>query len=332
MRTRSVAMIAATLAGALVLGACAGGADSDEASSEPGAAPAQGGVDGGADGEFGVGEEAAAEGDDSVVGTGSSADRPGFSAAGQDISIQALRKVIRDANISIVVEDTNRAFDQIRQLAVRSGGYVASADLSQVDGRDDDEPQLFGTVVLRVPSSGLDDVLGQLERLAVKVTSKSLSSDDVTEEYVDLEARLTNLRALEAELQELLAEVRQAGDPDPEDLFVVFERIRQVRDEIERIQGRLRMLDELIDLSTVTVHLAPSSDPSVLTAIRSPWDPGRIVAEATAALLATAQGIANVVIWLGIFVLPVVAILAFPAAALALGFRRWRRRSEAPVG
>lgn len=323
MRTRSVAMTAGAMTLALVLGACAGGGD--DAQSEPAAAPGQGAardVAGDeherADGD--VGEEAA-EGDDGI----------GFSAAGQDISVQALRKVIRDANISILVEDTNRAFDQIRRLAVRSGGYVASADLSQVDGRGGDD-ELWGTIVLRVPSSGLDDVLGQLERLAVKVTSKSLSSDDVTDEYVDLEARLTNLRALESELRELLAEVRQAGDPDPEDLFVVFERIRQTRDEIERIQGRLRMLDELIDLSTVTVHLAPSSDPSVLSTLRGPWDPGRIVAEATGALLATAQGIANVVIWLGIFVLPVLVILAFPTAALLLGLRRWRRRGEAPAG
>ncbi|MGH3442900.1 MAG: DUF4349 domain-containing protein [Nitriliruptorales bacterium] len=328
MRTRSVATVAGPLALTLVLGACGGG--SDDAGTTAGDEPAAEAAPDQAQRAFG-GEEEAARGDldDTRDGSASTTDRPGFSAASQDISIQSLRKVIRDADISIVVEDTDRAFTQIRQLANRSGGYIASADLQQLHEREGDEPQLFGTVVLRVPSSGLDDVLGELERLAVKVTSKSLSSDDVTDEYVDLEARLTNLRALESELQELLAEVRQAGDPDPDDLFVVFERIRQVRDEIERIQGRLRMLDELVDLSTVTVRLAPSSDPQVLTTARGPWEPGQIVAEAASALVAAVQGVANVAIWLGIFVLPVLAMLAFPAVAALLGYRWWRRKGEA---
>lgn len=306
-------IVLGTLAAVLVLGACAGGGDASSTAEErgdldaPGAAPA---VDGEAAAPDGQGEPA---GDRAASGEGA-----GLTGAGADISESSLRKRIRRAEIELAVEDGPRAFAEIRALTERSGGFVDAADLA----RPDDGEGFSGTIVIRIPADGLDDVVDAVAALAVKEPNVHLSTDDVTEEFIDLEARLKNLRILEAELQELLAEVREANDPDTAQLFTVFERLRQVRDEIEQIEGRRRLLEEQVSLSTVTIHLRQQPDAAAVPS--DPWRPGQVLAEATSVLLTTLRGIANVAIWIGVVAVPIGLVVGVPVALVAWARRRTR--------
>ena len=321
-------IVVGTLAAVLVLGACAGGGDVSSTAEErgdldaPGVAPAVDGEAPAPDDQGGQGEPA---GDRvGVTGGGEGAgDGAGLTGAGADISESSLRKRIRRAEIDLAVEDGPRAFAEIRALTERSGGFVDGADLT----RPDDGEGFSGTIVIRVPADGLDDVVDAITALAVEEPNVQLSTEDVTEEFIDLEARLKNLRILEAELQELLAEVREADDPDPAQLFTVFERLRQVRDEIEQIEGRRRLLEEQVSLSTVTIHLRQQPDTAAVPS--DPWRPGQVLAEATSVLLTTLRGIANVAIWIGVVAVPIALVVGMPVALAAWVRRRTRGTTPA---
>lgn len=302
-------IIAGVLTGVLLLAGCASGDDSTAGTAaEPARVDEQAAQEAAADG--------AAEGD-APARTGGEA---GFTGAGSDISESVLRKRIRRAEVDLVVEDGPAAFADIRSLAQRSGGFVESADLAEP------EEGARGTVVIRVPAEGLDDVLDELAALGLEEPATRISTEDVTEEFIDLDARLKNLRVLETELQDLLAEVREADDPEPAQLFTVFDRLRQVRDEIEQIEGRRQLLQDQVSLSKVTIHLEERAEAAAVPG--DPWRPGEIVAQATAALLTAARAVANVAIWVGIVVVPVALMLVLPVLA-AVGIRRWWQAREA---
>ncbi len=107
-----------------------------------------------------------------------------------------------------------------------------------------------------------------------------VGTQDVTEEYVDVEARLTNLEALETELRALLAEVRQDAAGKPAALLQVYDEIGCTREEIELIAGRQRLLDDLVALATITVTVKPS--PIVAPVVDEGWQPEATVREAVA--------------------------------------------------
>ncbi len=240
---------------------------------------------------------------------------------GSDVQAIDDRKVIREASLDLVVEDTERAFDRITTLVERAGGFVAEASLTRFETEEDAQPHVF--VTLRIPADRLTSTLTEIEQLG-EVQSKNLGSQDVTAEYVDIEAQLQNLRAFEVELRELLTEVRRRDDATPEDLLAVFERIRQARDEIERLQGRQELLDDLVDLATVQVSLTPSEATEPLV---EEWEPAAVVRRALRATVRALQGIVNGLIWAVLYLLPVLVVLAVPVGlVLWLVVRRRRRR------
>src|SRR5690606_1822509 len=107
-----------------------------------------------------------------------------------------------------------------------------------------------GRVSLRVPSDTLDDVVDELDGLAVSVPERRIDEEDVTGELTDLEAELTNLTAYEEQLRELLVEVRDEG-ADAQGLVTVFERVNEVRSRIDRIAARREVLADQVAYATV---------------------------------------------------------------------------------
>lgn len=241
------------------------------------------------------------------------------------IAAAATRRIIRDATVELVVEDPDETVDEIGVLARSVGGFVSDADLR----RPTDEP-LRGTVTLRVPATELDRVVDDLRDLALVDESVSISARDVTGEYQDLEARLRNLRAYEAELLELLATIRERGDASPDSLLNVFERVRQAREEIEQLEGRLDALDDLVSLSTVRVHLRAPAEATVLGDPTDVWKPSDVLVAAGRSLVAVLQGVGTAAIWLGVFVVPLLLIVGVPLVGLPLvAVRRLRARQGA---
>jgi hypothetical protein len=153
--------------------------------------------------------------------------------------------VVRTGTASLEVDSLEAAVAGVRRLAQRLGGYVGNTALS--GGR---EQYRHATVELKVPSDRFDDLAGGLEPLG-KLEHVNVSAEDVGEEFVDVSARAENARRLEERLLTLLA--TRAGKL--RDVLNVERELARVREEIERLDGRLRYLRTRSAVSTLTVTL-----------------------------------------------------------------------------
>lgn len=234
------------------------------------------------------------------------------------------RKMVARATMELVVSDTAATVNEIRTLAADLDGYVSDANLYK--NSYDETDLLRGSLVLRVPAERLDEAMDRLEALALDVRTKNISREDVTDQYSDVDAQLRNLEATEEELRELLAEVRARPDATPEDILTVYNSLTEIRGQIEQLQGRKNMLDNLIALSTIEVILSP--DLAQRPVVEEGWRPGVVVRNAVRALVTTLQFLVDALIWIGIYVLPVLLLLAIPFAVLFLVVRWFLKRSR----
>ncbi len=230
------------------------------------------------------------------------------------------RRIIYEADLELVVEDPEQAGDQITDLAEGLGGYVAEATFYRYSDK------MAGRMTLRVPQERFQEALDQLRALAVRVDREELRTDDVTAEYVDLQARLRNLEATEEELRALLTEVRKRTQK-ASDVLAVYRELTQVREEIERIKGRLQMLETLTAFATIRVELRPYELTQPTTPTR--WDPRITLHQAWGTLLGLLRGLVDLMIYAVVVVLPVLIIVALPILAfLALVRFLIRRRRK----
>lgn len=163
-------------------------------------------------------------------------------------AIPAERMVIKNASMALVVEDINASLKQIANLASVNGGYVVNSDIRE------DKSRLYGNISFRVSADKFDQTLQALRDLAVDIRSETTSGQDVTEEYVDLEARLRNLEASEAQLLVLM---ERAGEVD--DILKVQKELTNTRQQIEQIKGRMQYLQQSAALSSIYVTLEQST-------------------------------------------------------------------------
>lgn len=220
----------------------------------------------------------------------------------------------------MVIKDTEATATAIRTLALNAGGYIADSNLFR------DGEQLRGTLTVRVPGQNLPTFLDQVKGMAVRVLRDSLSGEDVTQEFTDLGSRLRNLEATEVELLALLTEVRQRPGAKTSDILEVYEKLTQIRGEIEQIKGRMQFLSNLTSLATIQVELIP--DALDAPVIEEGWRPLVTLRQASARLIRTLQALVEAVIWLIIYVLPVLILMALPFVLLALAIRALRRRTS----
>jgi len=154
------------------------------------------------------------------------------------------RMIVRNGDMSLVVVDITQARDEIAQMAVRFGGYVVSSWISG------EEEEMRGNISIRVPDDKFEPTLAELRSLAVRVASESTDSQDVTEEYVDLQARLKNAEATESQYLALLEKAEEV-----EDILRIYESLSRVRYEIEQIKGRMQYLERTSSMSLISAHL-----------------------------------------------------------------------------
>ncbi len=237
------------------------------------------------------------------------------------------RKMIARASIALVVADAGATVREIEALMDELGGFISDANLyNQYSG---DNPVLAGNVTLRVPAEALDETLARLEGLALEVGSRTISREDVTDQYTDLDAQLRNLQATEDELRAMLTEVRERPDSTAEDILAVFNQLTAIRGQIEQVQGRKNMLDNLIGLSTIEVQLAP--DAASLPVVQTGWRPRDDLRNASRSLVSGLQTLGTGLIWFFVAVVPVLLLVALPFVLLILLVRwivlRRRRRT-----
>ncbi|MBX3001358.1 MAG: DUF4349 domain-containing protein [Caldilineaceae bacterium] len=235
---------------------------------------------------------------------------------------QVARKVIANASMTLVVADTQAAVGQIEAMLEGVGGYIANTNFykSSYSGSE----LLRGSMTLRIPAEQLRVVMDQLRGLAMDVRGENITREDVTDQYSDVEAQLRNLRATEDELRALLAEVREKPNSTPDDIMAVHYRITEIRGQIEQLQGRQNMLDNLVSLSTLNIELIPDAlnQPIVETG----WRASVIVRDATRALVSTLQFLGSAAIWIGVYLIPLALIALIPLSIIVWGLRRLARR------
>ncbi len=227
--------------------------------------------------------------------------------------------IIYNGYLTLLVMDTAETADKIKAVATEQGGYVTSANFQQISG------QLQGSITLRVPAESFDATMQEIKALADTVKKDRTTSQDITEQYVDLESRLTNLEATEQELRELLKTVRQ-NTGSAEDIMAVYRELSTVRGEIEQIKGKKQYLERLSALATIEVQLT-----SRQALVRASWRPGSTAGDALRALVEAFQGLIDGAIWLLLFILPILVVLLLPVLLVIWLIRRWftKRRKAA---
>ena len=156
------------------------------------------------------------------------------------------RKLIRNAQLDLEVKSFQAAFDQVSALTKAAGGYVDTSN-SQKGGNG----KLQGTIVVKVLPENLDGFLLKLRDLG-EVKNQSVSTDDVTKEYFDTQARLVNSQKMEVQLQDLL----KRENSKVSDLLAVERELGRVRGDIEQMQGQLKLYDFQVQYATVTMQIA----------------------------------------------------------------------------
>ena len=298
IRSRSihVALAAGVLAAGVLLAGCTGSGSGDDVATSSGSAPQAAG--GGA-------EPAAPAAEAPGQGTDQAAKAP-------DLSVDQ-RSIVYTGSITVRVDDVNGAAARAIGFATAAGGFVGQDNRSSGDGSDS------ASLTLRVPAEKFSAVVGQLADLGTEET-RGISTEDVTEETIDLDARIAVQQARLDSGRRLLAQAKSLSD------LVMLEREVATREsDLASLQAKKRRLADLTALSTITVILLdPTADsaakdtpPGFLAGLQGGWN----------ALLAS---LAVLVTVLGA-VLPWLIALGLPIWALIWAYRRWRRTRPAPA-
>ncbi len=200
------------------------------------------------------------------------------------------RLIIKTGSMSVVVTDVNESVKKLMAYAVEKGGFVVNSNIYKSGLAP------YGEVTVRIPVASFDTATEDVKAMG-DVTSQSMSGQDVTEEYVDLDAQLDNLRATE---DQFLAIMKKAVKI--EDILAVQRELTRVRGDIERIEGRMKYLRESSDLSTLIVYF--STDPDMLPVVDDDdkWKPWAVVKDSVRSLLYVGQWVADGIIFLVVFI------------------------------
>jgi len=156
--------------------------------------------------------------------------------------------IVRTGHMSLVVEDVAASMDLIADLADTFDGRVVSSGIFRNGDR------LTGSISIRVAVDYFDEAILALRGIASEVNSETTSSKDVTEEYVDLEAKLRNLHVTEEQLLRIMEQAENV-----EDILKVQRELTRIRGEIEQTQGRMQYLERTTSSSLIEVGLSQSS-------------------------------------------------------------------------
>jgi hypothetical protein len=231
------------------------------------------------------------------------------------------RKLIRRLDLQVVARDTEPTARRLQELAVSLGGFVSDFNASRVEG------VMHYQMTLRVPADRLDRAREEIRRLVLRVEHEQMSTEDVTDQYVDLDARMRSLLTTEAELRELLAESRERARKVG-DVMEIYRELTGVRTQIEQIQGQLNTLQNLVGFSTIQLTLMPDAVGKPIVA--EGWRPSDTVRNAFRNLVELLQGIADLLIVLVVLGLPVALVILVPVLLLRKAWKRWSRVQPKP--
>ena len=199
------------------------------------------------------------------------------------------RMVIKESTISLMVKDVAGSIKNIQTLAERSGGYLINSHLSKP------QESGSGSISVRVPESKLTDTLAEFRKAGLRVVDEYISGNDVTDQYVDLEARLATLNKTKAKFEQILDQAVQV-----QDLLNVQRELVNLQQQIDSIKGQQQYLAQSAKLSKVTVYLS-TDEFSLPYSPADPWRPNVVFKLAVRSLVMNLRNIGSALIWTGVY-------------------------------
>jgi hypothetical protein len=232
------------------------------------------------------------------------------------------RLVIKNASLEIVIDSPNAALQTISDMAQQMNGYVVSSNSYKTTVSSGAiVPQ--AKITLRVPADKLNEALAKIRALVKNadqdIHNETISGQDVTAEYTDMNSQLTNLQAAEKQLQAILEKSTKT-----EDVLSVFRELTSTRQQIDVIQGKMKYYERSAALSAIDVNIMATA--SVAPIEIAGWQPLGIARDAIQALIEIGKFLVGAVIWIVIVFVPLGLVFFFPIRLL----RGWLGRNRKP--
>jgi hypothetical protein len=250
--------------------------------------------------------------------------QPGGGGNAGNAATTTERLVIKNASLSIVVDNPDETIATITQMTNGMGGFVVTLNTYQASFGSQGQIAEQANMTIRVPSEKLDDALTQIKALAVEVRSENISGQDVTGEYTDLKSRLTNLEAAERQLQSIMEEATKT-----EDVLAVYNQLVYTREQIEVIKGQMKYYEESAALSAITLDIAPNIATQPIEI--GGWHPEGVAKESIETLIRLVQGLVDFVIRFGIVCGPFLIVIGLPIFFIGRYLLRRMRANVAKV-
>jgi len=219
-------------------------------------------------------------------------------AAADNSNVAAVeKKIIKTGDLNLKVEKTDAAAENITNIAKANQGEVASSNFYQSS-----RGVKSGYIIVRLPFNKFEAVFKEIKKVARQVMSESTNAQDITEQYIDLEARLKNAQAEEASFVALLNRWGKV-----EEILSVTREVARVRGEIEQLQGQLRYLNSQTDMSSITVNLSEDVE---ITPVSQDWRPWQVVKTSVKRLIINGQNFIDGLMAFLIVVLPALIVYA----------------------
>jgi len=234
----------------------------------------------------------------------------------ETVAAAADRKIIKNAELTLEVTSPNDAQRSVASIAESQGGFVVTSETKISENHDPSKRTVEVKLMVRVPANQFDAALAAIEKLSTNVIHRGISGSDVTEEFIDLEARIRTQKALELQFIEIM---KQAGNIS--DALEVQRQIAGVRTEIEKLDGRRRFLENRASLSTITVDL---KSPVLIAVNTSSF--GRSLRESVSDSVGVASAIVLGLTRFFIVMVPIVVLIILPVGLIASVLVRRARR------
>lgn len=250
-------------------------------------------------------------------------EKPGPMGAGNQPKQQprVARKIKHTADLKLITDEFDKTRDELQRLIEKHQGYEAMADIRSSPGA-----QRVGTWRVRVPIENFA-AFRQAARKLAEVESDTVNTEDLTDQYYDLEANIKNLKAEQDSWRDML---KRTSDK-LENLISVKRELDRVTDEIQRKEGRLRLMANLTEMTTVNLSLLerqkfnPDKGPAAAESATFGMRAGKTFDSSWGALLNFGQGVAL----LGIALSPWLPLIIIGAIPFWYSWRSWRRQVRA---
>lgn len=163
------------------------------------------------------------------------------------------RKITKNGELELLVKSAEITAQDITKKTNELNGFIQNVNIREIQ-----EGVKSGTITIKVPADTFEQAMADFKTFGIKVEREAINSDDVTEQYVDMEAQLKNYRAEEQGYLEVMKRAYTV-----EDILKVSQYLSNIRGQIERLEGQMKYLDRQIDMSQITVYLTAEAEVEV---------------------------------------------------------------------